>query len=138
MHGYNEKLKEKKSEKLVFYPPRGSHWEYKPLLTVSRPMPSSKWPTQNKLNSVFGSSWSHNVVLGHLLKLHKFFENLLWLQLCVISEFLCFCIYKGFFFFCVFVLSSSDLSGFTLSYFILFFLRCLFVSKEKEKRCGSG
>lgn len=73
-------------------------------------------------------------MLGHLLKLHKFFENLLWLQLCVISEFLCFCIYKGFFFFSVSLfcplLTCLDLHYLISSYSSLD--ACLFLRRKRK------
>jgi len=42
-----------KGKKIVFYK---SHWGYK-LLLIAGSMPSRTWPTQNKLNGIFGGSF---------------------------------------------------------------------------------
>lgn len=43
-----------------------SHWGKKQLFRVGR-MLRSKWTTENELTSIFGGSFSNNVVLGFFL-----------------------------------------------------------------------
>lgn len=49
---------------LCSFSPKDSHWEKQPLLSIG-PMFSSRWPTQNKFNGIFGDSLSHNAVSGY-------------------------------------------------------------------------
>lgn len=124
----------------------------RPFLSAG-PRPSSRWSTQNKLNSIFEGSLSQNVLSRHFffLPFRSFVYKLWLLVLCfygtAVYTNVCLCVYMCFFglfhwlfwFVCLFVGFCWVFWSYSDLFYIIpsLLLRSLF-SKERQRRWGFG